>query len=637
MKLLLAVPVVALLFVLSAAPLSAQEAITPPVSRIEIEPARVEVTVGDTARLTATAYGPQGETVDVPILWFTSYEIGTIDSTGLFVAYQSGERVIGAAAGGQSASIPVVVRPLSAARIEVDLPATTVTASSWLPLTARAFNRIGGPVWDAPITWESSDPATAEVVGGFLHTKRPGTVTLRAHSGDGSGIAEITVTEAPAGPLSLAAPPPTVRTGDVVRLDPTIGGRPLSEGSYPRYSVTGPAGQVDSEGWFVAEEPGSYLAVASFGESIATLPIRVEEREHDRRLEYVGRGAVSYAHTGDLWVFGNTAYVGNYGDNSLRVFDISDPANPVQTDSVFVDARRVNDVKVNVEGGFAVMTREGASDRRNGIVILDISDPHHPTILSEYTETVTGGVHNTFILGDLVYAVNNGTRDMHIIDVSDRENPREVGRWGLDHPNKTLHDVFIKDGIAYLSYWDDGLVILDLGGAGKGGTATEPVFVSRVNYPAGNTHVAWRWEDYVFVGDEIFPPDWDPERPVAARGYIHVFDVSNLENPIEVAKYEVPEAGSHNVWIEDDDPTLYIGYYQAGLRAVDVSGELRGDLYEQGREIDRYLTEAAENVRVPNAAFNWGVMIHEGKIYSADFNSGLWIHEWVPVGDRPIS
>lgn len=626
------------LVLLTATPAVAQEATTTtPVSRIEIEPARVEVTVGDTARLTATAYGPDGEAVDVPLMWFTSYESGTIDSTGLFVAYQPGERVIGVAAGGQSASVPVVVQPLPAARIEIHVPATSVTASSWLPLDASAFNRIDGPVWDAPIAWESSDPSTAEVVGGFLHAKKPGTVTLTARSGTGSAVEEVTVTPAPSGELLLATPPAAIRTGDVFRLEPKVGGQALPEGAFPRYTVTGPAGEVDPQGWFVAEEPGDYLVVGTLGESSAAVPIRVEERGFDRELKYVGRGAVSYAHTGDLWVFGTTAYVGNYGDNSLRVFDISDPANPVMTDSVYVDARRVNDVKVNEDGGFAIMTREGASDRRNGIVILDISDPHHPTIASEFTETVTGGVHNTFIVGDLVYLVNNGTRDMHIVDVSDRENPKEVGRWGLDHANKVLHDVFVKDGIAYLSYWDDGLVILDLGGLGRGGSPTQPVFVSRVNYPQGNTHVAWRWEDYVFVGDEIFPADWDPERPVAARGYIHVFDVSDIDNPVEVAKYEVPEAGSHNVWIEDDDPTLYIGYYQAGLRAVDVSGDLRGDLYQQGREIDHYMTEASENVRVPNAAFNWGVMIHDGKIYSADFNSGLWVHEWVPTEDRPIS
>ena len=52
------------------------------------------------------------------------------------------------------------------------------------------------------------------------------------------------------------------------------------------------------------------------------------------------------------------------------------------------------------------------------------------------------------------------------------------------------------------------------------------------------------------------------------------------ENPREVARYEVPEAGAHNLWIEDDK--MYVAYYQAGLRVVDVSGELRGDLYRQG-------------------------------------------------------
>jgi hypothetical protein len=56
-----------------------------------------------------------------------------------------------------------------------------------------------------------------------------------------------------------------------------------------------------------------------------------------------------------------------------------------------------------------VITREGASSRRNGIVVLDLEDPAHPDGASEFWETLTGGVHNTFIDGDLVYAVHNGT------------------------------------------------------------------------------------------------------------------------------------------------------------------------------------------------------------------------------------
>ena len=205
-----------------------------------------------------------------------------------------------------------------------------------------------------------------------------------------------------------------------------------------------------------------------------------------------------------------------------------------------------------------------------------------------------------WIEGDLVYAVHNGTSDIHIIDISDPANPDEVGRWGMpESDHKSLHDVIVQDGYAYLSYWDDGAVMLDVGAGTHGGTPTEPTLVSRYRYPVGNTHTAWRAGRYLFVGDEIFPQVWDADAPIEARGYIHVLDMQDPDNPVEVARYEVPEAGAHNIWVEGD--RLYVGYYQAGLRVVDISGELRGDLYRQGREIAILKTIDAEST-VPN----WG-------------------------------
>jgi len=242
---------------------------------------------------------------------------------------------------------------------------------------------------------------------------------------------------------------------------------------------------------------------------------------------------------------------------------------------------------------------------------------------------LTGGIHNTVIEGDLVYAVNDGTRDVHILDISDPAEPVQVGRWGLDSPRKALHDLWIADGLAYLSYWDDGLVVLDVGKGIAGGTPTEPAFVSRINYPSGNTHVAWPWKNYVFLGDEIFPSRYSPDAPSDPRGFMHVIDVSDPFHPREVGKYEVPEGGTHNFWVHDD--VLYIGYYQRGLRAIDLSGGvLRGDLYRQGREIDYFLTETSdpEKAASPTTINNtrtWGAMWFKGHVYAIDSNSGLWI------------
>jgi len=86
----------------------------------------------------------------------------------------------------------------------------------------------------------------------------------------------------------------------------------------------------------------------------------------------------------------------------------------------------------------------------------------------------------------------------------------------------------------------------------------------------------------------------------------------------------VPEAGSHNFWVDGD--TLYVAYYNAGLRVVDLSGDLKGNLYEQGREIAHFKSHDPEG-RIPNAAMAWGPQPHEGHVFFSDWNSGLWAVE----------
>ena len=134
------------------------------------------------------------------------------------------------------------------------------------------------------------------------------------------------------------------------------------------------------------------------------------------------------------------------------------------------------------------------------------------------------------------------------------------------------------------------------------------------------------------MGDEVFPYGLSREdEPTIAGGYIHFVNFTEPENPMEVARYEVPEAGSHNMWVEDD--VLYIGYYNGGLRVVDISGELIGDLYKQGREIAWFLPYDSEG-KVPNAPFVWGVQPYKGLIYLADWNSGLWAVRLVPLEEE---
>ena len=108
-----------------------------------------------------------------------------------------------------------------------------------------------------------------------------------------------------------------------------------------------------------------------------------------------------------------------------------------------------------------------------------------------------------------------------------------------------------------------------------------------------------------------------------------MIDVSNIEKPKPVAWYEPEYGGVHNVWVAGD--TLYMGAYDAGFRAFDISGELRGDLRAQQREIVHVNTADMDAVpRSVNEANTWGVVVKDGLAYVNDNHSGLWIIRILP-------
>lgn len=620
-------------------------AVTPAVERIVVTPSSAELEVDATRTFRAEVRDADGRTIDdVDVRWIVpEADVATVDeATGRVTAVRPGRASVFAVAGGKAGRASVVVPELPVETLVVRLPGMALRAGESVQASVLGRDRLGDEVPAVIEAVEGGDPEVARAdVSGRIHGVAPGETRLRFRAGSATAAIDVRVVDNPADRyVMVGVPEAAIRTGDVVRLRAAALDDGREVGSPAPLWLTGAGAEVFTEGVegaFVAERPGLHRVTAVIGpERSVSAVIRVEPRADaaEADLLLLGRGANADHHSGDTWAFEGVdgrdyAYVGTFLYDWMRAWDVTDPTAPVLTDSMQLDARRINDVKIHPDGRIGILTREQASSRRNGIVILDLSDPAHPTVLSEYEETVTGGVHNVWIDGqhDLVYACHNGTGELHIIDISDPANPAEVGRWGLDKGSKTLHDVIVQDGYAYLSYWDDGLVILDAGAGTHGGTPTSPVFVSRIAYPAGHTHTAFRYGRYVFVGDEIFPSDWDPTKPIEARGYIHVIDVENIDEPVEVARYEVPEAGAHNLWVEDD--RLYVGYYQAGLRVVDVSGELRGDLYRQGREL-AVLKTAAEDSMVPNWGMTWGAQIHKGSIFTSDLNSGLWIARLQP-------
>ena len=492
---------------------------------------------------------------------------------------------------------------------------------------------------------------------GNLKAKKSGKVTITASADDITESLNVKVVKNPVRKVTLSAESDKIRTGDVLDfIAKTLSrsGKKLNDvpvnfslSGEAEYGIGLPAsGLLTPEGKFVAETPGIYTITAQSSGFSARKIVKVEPRNVRKRVEVVGHGTISDVRTSDLWVWPGIgehegkdfAVTGTWSANGEAYFwDVTDPANMVIIDTVTVDARTVNDVKISEDGTVCVITREGASNRKNGFVVLDVRDPYNVTISAEFNDDMTGGVHNVFIYDNHVYAVNNG-RKYDIINIEDPSNPFRVGRYELGTPGHGVHDVWVIDGLVYSSNWSDGVHVVDVGGvkfneknrskmqfnpflakAGQGSPGN-PVKLGGLSDPNGHNHAAFPFisqstdKFYIVAGDE-----WGNQFGMA--GGFHFLDFSDTENPKETAVYQVPEAGSHNHWIHGD--TLLASYYQGGLRIVDISGELLGDIYAQGREMAFFLSGDPDGFTAnrPNV---WGTMPYKGLIYFSDMNNGLW-------------
>ena len=630
----------------------AQSAPPSSVKTVMVVASAKEAEVGQTVKITVTAKDAAGNVInEKPSTYFAGpFDIAAADENGNVKLFGIGEVTVGAIVGGQPGFSTFMVKAPSVKTIEIAPVKTPLVTGGNVQLDAvtRIFN--GDPRTGVPVSWTSDNAQVATIdAAGVVTGVGPGKATITATAGAATATTTITVVKNNLRSLSVTAGAKTARTGDVIRF--TAKGDPSSDFS-TRWSVSGSAATVDSNGAFVADVPGTYIVTAMSGNVSSSASIVVAPRGMEREIEIVGRVPMKEFQGAEQWIIGNYAYYSTINDRFL-VYDISDPANPKLTDTVKVDARLVNDISTTADGKILVISREGASNRKNGIAFYDTSDPAHPKLISEYTATVTGGVHSAFVDGHYVYLTDDATGSMRVIDFADVKNPKEVARWQTEGPSVTtittkegdhivgryVHDLQVKDGLAYLAYWHDGLVILDVGAGIKGGSPENPKFVShyRFNHNElyGNgwlagTHSVYRYRNYVFIGDEVFPAIFDIRSPkrIPVRGVVHVMDVSDINNPQKVAEYPVPEGGAHNIWVEND--LMYVGYYSGGGRVVDISGELRGDLYRQGREIARIWTGDADGFR-PNLALTWGAQPHNGLIYFNDINSGLWI---VKLGEK---
>jgi hypothetical protein len=230
-----------------------------------------------------------------------------------------------------------------------------------------------------------------------------------------------------------------------------------------------------------------------------------------------------------------------------------------------------------------------------------------------------------------------------IVDITNAAQPTDVFSQAIA---SNIHDVFIRDGVLFTAIWHTGMRIYDVGGAGRGGSPSAPVELGTVRTApcsvcgagTSSVHNIWWFHDpntnqkrYAFIGEE-----GPSELFSTSRGAVHVVDVSDFNAPREVAVYEPTPAstatgqvaGAHNFVMDEPSGILYAAFYNGGVRALDVRGDLSACTAAQKtadnrcdlRLMDREVGIAVSN-SVPKSV--WGVALVGNHLYASDMPVGL--------------
>jgi hypothetical protein len=622
---------------------------------IVLTPAQPAVTVGQTVKLQGQAVDAAGQPIPGAQLRFNGgIFVGELKPDGTLIGGAPGilKATVTAVVPGQKpivARYDIPVRPTEAARIALEAEPQRLLGGQKIALRAHVFSGEEYPRVDDRVDWTSSAPKVAAVgADGVLSAVSPGTATITATSGKASRSFKVEVS--PAKVASIAVTPGTskVRTGDVIAFKVLVkdaAGKEVT-GLTPTWTFASGAGQMRPDGKFVAYEEGDYAVTALVGGHVVTATVHAAPR--DVRVPSTVIGSFTPAtESSEVWAHpdGKTVYLSSF-DGVFYPLDVSDPTKPTLSEAVKVNARMINDVMTSEDGKVLVATREGAPNRKNGIEIYTLDDPLHPKSVAEFVDPVTSGVHSAYVntqakYGRFVYLTADGQGRLYIVNIDDPAHPKQVATWETPRTDsgRYLHDLMVVDGILYMAYLGDGMVMLDVGNGMKGGSPSNPKYIASIKYDMaavnrrasafgrptiGGTHTVWRHRNYVFITDEILPVGTPTTTarpsPDYAWGSLQVVDVSDMEHPKIVAWYNPEIGGAHNVWVKDD--ILYMGTYNGGFRAFDVSGELIGDLEAQGRELTS-LNPADPKGWKPNATFTWGVVVKGDNIYVTDINNGL--------------
>lgn len=362
-------------------------------------------------------------------------------------------------------------------------------------------------------------------------------------------------------------------------------------------------------------------------------------------------------------------YTGHSFESGWSILDVTDPKNPkyvkfipgpegtLTSQITLHDNLMMTGIAPNREAG-----REPKSEA--ALLLWDISDPVNPKQISEWKGGRAGSHRNSYPGGKYAYLATTMPgykgRIFVILDVSDPKSPKEAGRWwmpGQKEGEKTVGKVspgfhgsanISPDGkMATLGY-APAIINLDISDIAQpkliGQLTMTPPF-AEVGAQSEHTVLPLWDRKLLYASSEASASGCDKE----ALNYAALIDNKDPTKPRLISLFPVPRPsknapykdfcakggrfGPHNVSQEIHSPdvqkpgtTLYITYFNAGLRAFDISDPHLPT--ETGWFVPAERPNAAKHSGPHESSVNWteDVLVDaRGYIYITDDKWGIWI------------
>lgn len=299
----------------------------------------------------------------------------------------------------------------------------------------------------------------------------------------------------------------------------------------------------------------------------------------------------------DIWgytdAFGNEyAIVGSA--EKVHFLNISNPANPVEVASFSGGASSIwRDMKTYGQYAYSV-----ADQGSEGLMIFDLSGLPFTVTKTFQSNTYFNKAHNIYIDTDngrlYVAGYSPGPGNILVFDLTvNPANPVLLGSPNLN--GGYIHDVYVRDHIAYCSHGNSGLYVYNIQ------NATTPIELGNLTgyINSGYNHSSWLNE----AGNTLVFCDETHGRKVKAIDVTDLTDMSVTNNNLfysNLLNFDPVGSIAHNPMIKGD--LAYISYYHDGVQVFDIS-----DINNVTRVA--YYDTYPDNSGYGGYAGNWGIYV----------------------------